>query len=451
MKIPETPPNVNEILSDTFQKNREKGFEMLSRFYPSDSRGRYLHWQKLKYLEPPKGFTSMEWWAGVKIARQKLYRKLDFVDKKGKAFNFSIPDCVLEDLLWLEKYAAGNINMDHPISDPDSRNTYLVSSLFEEAITSSQIEGAATTFKNAKEMLRAGRKPVDIGEQMITNNYQAMLFIDEFKNEQLTPELIKELHRILTEKTLRHTEDAGNFRTSDDIVVADKRDNTVLHIPPNAGEIPERMKRLCRFANDVDQKSFIPVPIKAIILHFLLAYDHPFADGNGRTARALFYWLMAKNKYWMMRYLSISSVLKKEYGKYKDSYLYVETDENDLTYFFIHQLSVIRKSINTLNSYMKRKSKEIEETKQLLDSNRNLTKKLNYRQLVLLRHALDHPQFIYTIETHKNSHGIYYDTARRDLLAMADDHGLLNKEKSGRAFIFISPSDLKTRIKKKIK
>jgi len=447
MKIPEIPPDAQSILSETFSKNREKGLDILNRFQPTDSKGKYRHWQILKYLEPPEDFTSKEWWAGIKISRQKLYKELNFFDKKGEGFKFAIPDCVLESLLFLEKYAAGNINMDQSITNHESRNTYLVSSLFEEAITSSQMEGAATTYKNAKEMLLAGRKPVGISEQMITNNYQAMRFIDEFKNEQLTIEMIKELHRILTEKTLPNPEDAGNLRTSeDDISVKDQRDGTTLHIPPKAEELPKRMELLCNFANEFDQTVFIPVPLKAIILHFMLAYDHPFVDGNGRTARALFYWYMAKNNYWMIRYVSISKVLKNEFGKYKDSYLHVETDENDLTYFLIHQLSVIRKAINALNKYLKKKSKEIESTKQLLESKSKLIQKLNYRQLVLLRHALDHPKFVYTIESHQNSHGIAYQTARTDLLKMSDEYRLLSKEKAGRTFIFISPPDLKKRI-----
>ena len=342
--------------------------------------------------------------------------------------------------------------MDQSIIEPESRNTYLVSSLFEEAISSSQLEGAATTYKVAKEMLREGRDPIDKSQQMILNNYRAMRFINEFKIERLTPEIVKELHRILVDKTLEHPEDAGKFRSREDNVrVVDNRDGTDLHVPPDAEELPERIKLLCSFANESNEKSFFPAPLRAIILHFMLAYDHPFVDGNGRTARALFYWLMAKNGYWMMRYASISRVLKKEFGQYKNSYLFVETDDNDFTYFFIHQFSVIRKAINQLNEYLKRKSQEIELTRKLLEDTRPLTRMLNYRQWALLKHALENPNFIYTIKSHKISHDIFYDTARKDLLAMSDEYGLLVKEKSGRAYTFISPADLKKRITKKYK
>ncbi|MGP0628843.1 Fic family protein [Nitrospina sp. 32_T5] len=452
MKIPERPPDPNEIIFNLHKEDPQRVIEIFSKIKPLDDRGRYLHWEKMKYLEPPQDFTAEEWWAGTKMARRGIYRELSLRDKRQNSFKYSIPDCVLKDLLWLEKNTAGSIQMDRSITSPESRDTYLVSSLFDEAISSSQLEGAATTYKDAKEMLREGRKPIDIGQQMIFNNHQAMLFINENLHEKLTPEMIRELHRILVEDTLKNLDDAGNLRTKkDNVLVVDSRDNTVLHVPPNADELPERLERLCQFANESSDHSFLPAPLKAITLHFMLAYDHPFVDGNGRTARALFYWYMAKTKYWMIQYISISQILKKEFGQYKKSYLYVETDENDLTYFFIHQLSSIRKAANRLNEYLRKKSVEIESVKKLLEKTNWLKQKLNYRQLALLRHALDHPHFVYTIESHKNSHGVFYDTARKDLLAMSDKYGLLEKEKSGRAFIFIAPPDIKKRLSKKFK
>jgi len=251
---------------------------------------------------------------------------------------------------------------------------------------------------------------------------------------------------------LENPEDAGQFRTSEDeIIVVDRRDNTVLHNPPDAKELPERIKRICKFANENIEKSSTPTPLRAIVLHFMLAYDHPFVDGNGRTARALFYWMMAKSGYWMIRYISISRVLKKEFGQYKSGFLYVETDDNDLTYFFIHQFSVIKKAINHLNDYLKTKSQEIESTKKLLEGKRKFAHKLNYRQLSLIKHALEHPNFTYTIEGYKNTHKIVYQTARMDLLALSEKCGLLKKEKFGKTFIFVSPSDLKKRITKNLK
>jgi Fic family protein len=126
---------------------------------------------------------------------------------------------------------------------------YLISSLIEEAITSSQLEGASTTRKVAAAMLRSGRKPRDLSERMIFNNYRAMEHLRSLREVKLTPGHVLELHRMLMEDTLEDAEDAGRYRRDDAVHVVDVRDNTALHVPPSHAELAERMQRLCDFAN----------------------------------------------------------------------------------------------------------------------------------------------------------------------------------------------------------
>ena len=118
--------------------------------------------------------------------------------------------------------------------------------------------------------------------------------------------------------------------------------------------------------------------------------------------------------------ISISRIIKKAPVKYARAFLYTETDENDLTYFIIHQLEVIKKAITDLHLYLDKKARDLEFAEKSLHDIK-LDKKLNLRQLTLLRHALKHPRFIYKITEHQNSHGISYETARKDLQQMADD------------------------------
>ena len=208
-------------------------------------------------------------------------------DKAARPITCGTPDTVQALLHEVDRNAAGQIQIPELVTTPQNRDRYIVRSLMEEAITSSQLEGAATTYKVAKDMLQRQRKPRDKGEQMIMNNYHAMQFIRERYKEPLTPGIILELQRILTTDTLDDPSAAGRWRRpEEDVKVVDNRNNEVLHIPPAADELPDRMQLLCAFANDKADEPFIHPVVRAILLHFMLGYDHPFADGNGRTARA---------------------------------------------------------------------------------------------------------------------------------------------------------------------
>jgi Fic family protein len=413
--------------------------------------GAYMHWDDLRRRPTPEGLTSHEqWWFAIRMARQSQLRQLPLLDKQGKPMRFSMPEPVLRQLSFIDREAAGQISFpDHVVSDSD-RNHYIVSSLIEEAINSSQLEGASTTRVVAEAMLREGRPPQDHSENMIFNNYAAMQWIRSHKNEALTPDLVLDLHRIVTENTLENPADAGCLRYKDDVRVVDHRDNTVLHEPPLASTLPERLERICAFANGTEEdEPFVPPVLRAILVHFMIGYDHPFVDGNGRTARALFYWSMTRQGYWLMEYLSISQIIKRAPVKYARAFLHCETDGNDTTYFLLQQLEVIRAAINALHEYLGRKSKEQRHTELLLRQSRTFRGRFNYRQLAILTHALKHPGFGYGIEGHQRSHNVSYATARSDLIGLANA-GLLEQGKQGRAWWFMAPEDLHQRIEQAV-
>ena len=100
---------------------------------------------------------------------------------------------------------------------------------------------------------------------------------------------------------------------------------------------------------------------QSIILHFMIGYDHPFVDGNGRVARALFYWAMLRHGYPLAKFLSISKVLREAPARYARAYRFTETDGGDLTYFVDHQLDVIARSIEALGDYVTRKTSTTKE------------------------------------------------------------------------------------------
>ncbi len=444
MKIPETPPQLNLHPAVVGERN------LLDYRKLTDEKGRYLHWEKLKRLTPPEGFTPLDWWTAIKIARKGRAIRIPLQAKNGARFYFTDPAQVQKQLHWLTQNASGAISGKVDLLNKESEQTFLMQALFDEAIYSSQLEGAATTREKAKEMLQEGRAPRDHSERMIANNYAAMAFIRERLNEPLTPKLIFDLHRIVTKETLGDSDHAGRFRQpgEPEIVVVDRRDDELLHTPPPPDQLPGRLKALCHFANSEEEEGFVHPLVKGIILHFMIGYDHPFSDGNGRTARALFYWYALKAEYWLVSYISLSEIIKQAPAQYSKAYLHTETDEGDMTYFVIHQLDALRAGIDRLTEKMKNRMADLQEIERLLEPTPTIRSELNFRQIGLLRHALRHPGNRYTIAGHSKMHGMAINSARNDLLKLADGLGFLDKNDREKKLVFIAPGDLVERIRR---
>lgn len=406
----------------------------------------YPHWDRLRHLEPPAGLTPEHWWLKLKLARRSGQRSIPLRSTEGSVFSFSLPDSVLKLLHFVDQRCAGEIAMTEVVTgDAQAKQHHLVNSLMEEAIRSSQLEGATTSRRVAKDLLRTGRRPRDAGELMILNNYRALEFMRSI-GSTLTPDTVLELHRILTTGTLDDPDAAGRLQRPDEerVAVLDRLDGTVLHAPPPAAELPLRLAALCSFANaDLSEEVFVHPVVRGILLHFWLAYDHPFEDGNGRTARALFYWFMRTRGYWLVEYLSISRILRKAPSRYSRSFLESETDEEDTTYFLLYQLQVIERATTELHQYLRRKMTEIRDVERLIKG----TPGFNHRQLALLSDALRTADRTYTYGGHAGSHSVTHETARTDLSDLADQ-GLLQRQQIGRRYFFTAPPDLGARLQR---
>jgi Fic family protein len=268
--------------------------------------------------------------------------------------------------------------------------------------------------------------------------------IRDLRGESLTPEIIYEIHRTVTDGTLDNPQASGKLQGSDAerVAVYDGEDN-LLHKSPPVAELPERIQRLCDFANATSGDAYIPPVLRAITIHFMLSYDHPFEDGNGRTARTLFYWSMLNQGYWLTEFLTISRILRGAPSKYAKSFLHVEQDLSDLTYFHIYQLEVIQRSISDLHRYL---STKMEELRDLQQSLARTAGEFNYRQLALLENAVKDPSGRYTAISHSTSHNVTAETARLDLTDL-ERRDLLNRHKLGRAHVWTPVDDLPKRLR----
>jgi Fic family protein len=433
------PPAIGEIVA---KLTPERLMTAINTTNADGASREYLHWDKLRHFQPPGTLTAEEWWLGVRLGRVPLLTELSLRDPEGHSFSYCVPSSVQRLLHYVDQRCSGQIAIGEAVTnDEQARHHYLVSSLMEEAIRSSQLEGATTSRRVAKELLRTGRAPRDRSERMILNNYRALEFMRDKMGQTLTPELVITLQRILTEGTLDDPTAAGRLQRTDEerVVVLDVRDGTIIHTPPPAAQLPDRLTAMCDFANrpEDDAGSFIHPVIRGILLHFWLAYDHPFVDGNGRTARALFYWHMRTRGYWLIEYLSISRILRDAPAKYTKAFLLTETDDGDTTYFILHQLEVLRRAVEDLHVYRERKVREVQDVEQLVKDAADL----NHRQLALLTDAVRHPTSVYTYRSHATSHRVAEETARTDLTQMLAK-GLLQRRKTGHKHIYSAVPDL---------
>lgn len=449
MQKPMPPPSWQNILRERVS---DAGFaeavvgEKIREFVRM-ANDRYLHWQKLRFQPMPPGVDAETAWAAVGMSRssQLVQLPLSFF-RIGQHLHYWLPPQHHEWISLIDQKAGGYIGTRYRRSIPDDHERYLFNSLMEEAIASSQLEGATTTREVAKEMLRTGRRPHDNAERMILNNYKAILEIRDLKEDKLTPAMLCHLQDVLTEGTLKNPQAAGRFRLAEEEVsVVDVTTDEILYTPPPAATLEKRIEEVCDFAN-AKSKPFVHPIIKAMALHFALGFIHPFVDGNGRTARAVFYWYMLKNGYWLFEYLPISRIIVGAPAKYARAYLYTETDNGDLGYFNHYHLDVVIRSIKELHEYLEDQQRQLNEADKLLEQFTNL----NYRQKALLQDALKHSGHKYTAREHEGKYRVSYNTARTDLIEL-HQLGLFTerrREKGGKERVYGAAPDLMKRLQK---
>ncbi len=369
----------------------------------------YYYWDRIKYQKTK--LSPVELWSVVKFSRMAKRSIITFGDTM---FCYAITDYIQRVLHEFDMNIGGYMGATSVVPEKD-KTRYLVSSIMEEAISSSQMEGANTTRKRAKEMLRKEQKPNNKSEQMIVNNYLTIKHIVANKNDELTPESLLYLHQLVSNKTLDKKEDEGAFRSSNDIYIVNHVNSEVVHTPPDHQKIERFIKDLCFFFNNVDENDFVHPLIKGIIIHFMIGWIHPFTDGNGRTARALFYWYLLKKGYWLTEYMSVSKIIQTSKAQYEKAYLYTEEDENDLSYFITYNLQVMEKAFEALKNYIQSKQQENLQIAHFVK-----IPFVNERQAQILKAIYDNAEIVFNTKEIQNRFTVSDYTARTDLNGLVD-------------------------------
>ncbi|MBM4107439.1 MAG: Fic family protein [Phycisphaerae bacterium] len=424
--------------------------------------GGHRPWRKLRHLAQEEGLDPLAAWRAVKAARWLVWRSLPLRRWEGGCFGVCLTPALGEGLFKVDRSSGDDLFRVGGAGASSSQLVERIRTLFSrgevprdrlrvattmgEAAESSIMEGASATRAQAIGMLREGRAPASVGERMILNNHSGMELVKRSLGAELSLELLTELHVTLTEKTLEDPSACGRLRLpTEQVRVVDTRDRSTAFTPPPAEALPALLKDLFAFANgSAKGAGWIHPIVEASVLHFMIGYLHPFVDGNGRTARALFYWHALRHGYGLFEYLAISEVIRRGFARYPQAFTDSELDEGDLTYFVLYKLDVIEQSLARFAEYLAREEDRLARADALLA----LSRDLNLRQRLLLQHALRHPATVYTVKSHATSNGIVPATARADL----DDlvrRRLMTTSKRGREVLYHVLPSLKDRVKRK--
>jgi Fic family protein len=416
-------------------------------YSPLDAHGRYLHFDQLRFRTDHQLDNSLVW-SLVKLARRRQSQPVIGLGEPEQLASFVLTPLMQKAISEIDRNttSAALEWMSSKINE-EKHFEYLLRDLIEdEAISSSQLEGAATTTTAAKQLLKRQRKPRTLDERMIVGNFKMMKYAWEHRHRDLSLELILEIHAEGTEGIDDDTYAPGAFRQTDTVEVVDADGNTV-HFPPPAANLRQRIQRIIKWVNtchhNADSRDYLHPVVKAIVLHFIIGYEHPFRDGNGRVARALFYWYMFKNDYAAFRYIAISVLLKNAPAKYGKSYLYTESDELDLTYFIDYQCSVLLRAISAFKNAFK-VAAEAEEKFSAWLWQSGLMRKLSDKQRIIFQVARSGIATALTANSVKNNLDCSYNTAATMLNGLVD-LGIFKKHKDGREWVYqlLSPEKIK--------
>jgi len=411
----------------------------------------YMPWKKFEAAYRA-GYFGAYWseqqisvedaWYLLQVRRRFTQTQSPVRDTRNEPFSWSkLP--THERLLHDFSMQLGGSMATSTLADGAAKNqVFLRQSLIEEAIASSQLEGAATTRERAKKMFAEKRKPSSNGEWMIYNNYLTIKQIEEeTSNYPLSRDVLLALHVTMTTNTDIEPDQIGRWRTDDDDIVVKRlihSEEMIAHVPPKEAMMQVELDRLLAFANDQDaDEDFLNPITKAIIIHFWFAYLHPFCDGNGRLSRSLFYWYLMRHKYWLIGLVPISTVIKKSPAQYADAYCFSEQYSNDLTYFIDYNLRKIEQALVLFTQYMERKKDKINLIDRLLPE-----AGLNHRQKQALHHLLGKSDDTITVTQHANFHEVSWITASQDIKAL-QAIGYLEATKRGQSVLYTASDRLK--------
>lgn len=278
-----------------------------------------VHLKKLKYKYPQANLSEF-----IALLQDGFYRSLPLHDFHGN------PVVYLENAAQLRLSAAKIL-----LTPQNSAQLYGTQAMEREILSTFTIEQIDTSRSSVRRIL-SGYAPTNEREQRIYGMKRGLEFIAD-PNNKISEETIYQLYQMVIGAFLPEEDQllpGQQYRHDHVYIVGDKLEHTGL--PWN--KLASYMEQLVAF---IQQDSSINDLWKAALIHFYLAYLHPYFDGNGRMARLLHLWYLVQQGYSSALFVPLSEYIERSRKKYYDAFSLVEQNARisgvlDVTPFLLY-------------------------------------------------------------------------------------------------------------------
>ncbi len=147
----------------------------------------------------------------------------------------------------------------------------------------------------------------------------------EPERQRISEKDLLALHKLTVEKILSK-ERSGKYRKTQ-VVVKNSKTGEISFKPPSPAEVPDLTLEFLDWLNSRSE-SVHPV-LAAGITHYVLAYIHPFVDGNGRVARSLATMVLFARGYDIKKFFSIEEYFDRDAKRYYQTLQSVSNQKSD--------------------------------------------------------------------------------------------------------------------------
>lgn len=258
----------------------------------------------------------------IEILKSSYYEYLPLKDFKG------------EKIAYLNSSTGVNLSAVKLLYTPQN-SAYGAKAIEDEIVATSAIESIDFSRDSVRKILK-GYAPKDEEENRILGLKNGFEFISN-KDNKITEENIHKLYMMSIGDFLddENKLKEGSFYRHDSVyVMSDK----IEHSGISSAKLPEYMGDFVSFANSDDKINEL---VKATMLHFYIAYIHPYFDGNGRMARLIHMWYLIQKGYETTLFIPFSNYIEKSRKKYYNAYTLVEENSKlsgvlDITPFLLY-------------------------------------------------------------------------------------------------------------------